>query len=59
MFTLKPWAGKQLCNVPGDNRALMTYAEFQEARAAYIARRAQELKGTTEEGYLVAEWVPS
>jgi len=34
---MKPWTGKQICSVPGDNRVFMTYVEYMVAVAAYRA----------------------
>lgn len=34
---MKPWIGKKICNVPGDNRVFMTYDEFMGAVNTYRA----------------------
>lgn len=38
---MKPWTGKRICNIPGDSRVFMTYAEYTAALAAYRATLPQ------------------
>lgn len=34
---MKPWIGKKICSVPGDDRVFMTYGEYTGALNAYRA----------------------
>jgi hypothetical protein len=34
---MKPWTGKKICNVPGDDRVFLTYEEYIKALNVYRA----------------------
>ena len=36
---MKPWTGKKICNVPGDDRVFMTYVEYIGAANVYRATK--------------------